>query len=343
MWTRKGGVPSASDATREVSPDAHVPSRPVNVTSLSGEEIIVEVPTANDAEVSTLANAVHIKNGTPVNMLHFFDQTKKTHMSIYQPIGDASDFLYTIRERTEVDVLMDLKESSSFLKAHPKWAELTHLTNADVVPGMDLNADVVAENADLSLLSPEELHYRRQYIIDRKEKDNNFITGLRVRDLTRETLPDLSPLVHLQILYCSKTFVQKLPDLSTLVNLKELGCTNNRLEALPDLSKLTHLEKLKCSKNKLTQLPDLSKLICLKMLLCASNELTALPDLSKLVHLTTLYCHTNQLTSLPDLSTLTELNLLNCANNNLSVDVKTELRSHPPCNNLIIEKDGEEV
>lgn len=308
MWTRKGGVPGgvpvASDATRTV-----------RVTSLDGATIEVQVP--SDAKVSALANAVCEGSGTSVNRLCLFDLHQDTPMpmSIYQPIGEASDFSYIIKERTVVDVLVDLKESSGFLKAHPKWMKLTPLTDAENVSMMDLNVDIVEEQGREPQPKYTSLNMAclGKYTIDRKEKDNNFITGLRVRDLTRKTLPDLSPLVHLQILNCGKTFVQKLPDLSTLVNL----------------------EKLNCSNNKLTQLPDLSKLICLKMLLCSSNELTALPDLSKLVHLTTLYCANNHLTALPDLSTLTELDLLNCANNHLSVGVKTELLSHPACQHYI--------
>jgi len=108
-------------------------------------------------------------------------------------------------------------------------------------------------------------------------------------------LGDLSYLINLRELYCSRN---KLSDsnLQLLPNsLQILYCWNNNLTSLPILPNT--LQQLDCEGNELTSLPELPT--TLELLKCGCNEITSLPDLPN--SLRTLFCSKNKLTSLPTL------------------------------------------
>ncbi len=160
--------------------------------------------------------------------------------------------------------------------------------------------------------------------------DLSALTQLKILYLNHNsklsgTIPNLSALTKLETLRMHASGLNgTIPDLSKLTELKELDLRWNRelSGTIPDLSKLTKLEKFQIVRTKIGgEIPDLSKLAKLTTLALSDNKLSGeIPDLSKLTELTTLFLNWNREISgeIPALSTLTKLSQLSLSRNKLS-------------------------
>lgn len=126
------------------------------------------------------------------------------------------------------------------------------------------------------------------------------LTGLRTLDLGHNalrTLPDLSALTRLEILYIhdnALTAVPALPPSLTYLNVSE-----NPLPALPAFD-LPNLIELRALELNLTSVPDL-RLPKLRELHLRTNALTEVPETVRSLHeLRLLDLRANRLTSVPD-------------------------------------------
>jgi len=151
----------------------------------------------------------------------------------------------------------------------------------------------------------------------------NVINIYRGQNNLVGTIPDLSALTNLQILYLEENQLSgPIPDLSSLNNLENIQLINNQLSgSIPDLSALTNLKILQLGHNGLSgSIPDLSSLTNLQQIHLGDNELSgSIPNLNALINLDEIKLFDNQLSgSIPNLSALTNLKTLNLDNNQLS-------------------------
>jgi len=128
------------------------------------------------------------------------------------------------------------------------------------------------------------------------------INSLYANGNTFSSLPDISPLVNLQILHLEQNALTALPDLSALTNLQVLIVYENMLTSIQDLSKNMLLIQLIAYKNNISILHGISKLMNLEKMDISYNSLNAIPDLSNLTNLTFIDASYNNLATPPDIS-----------------------------------------
>jgi len=126
------------------------------------------------------------------------------------------------------------------------------------------------------------------------------LTGLRTLDLGHnrlESVPDLSALTQLEILYLHDNALTVLPSLPA--SLTYLNVSENPLSALPSFE-LPSLLELRCLELGLIAFPGV-RLPLLRELHLRTNALESVPDaVRSLRELRTLDLRANRLTSVPD-------------------------------------------
>ena len=204
-------------------------------------------------------------------------------------IRDSCTMVLTLSDCSEIDTLLELRDSMSGTEHIGGWNQLNRNMPVSEAAALDLYYVVFSD-------------------------DDNHVVGLNLFYLSQTRGMgycrlqndladlDLSGLERLQTLSCHELQLTKLPSLLGLVNLQVLKCCKNELTELPDLSSLRSLRELHCYNNQLTKLPVLHGLVSLRILYCFNNKLTELPNLTPLVNLRQLNCSHNKLTELPNLS-----------------------------------------
>ena len=126
------------------------------------------------------------------------------------------------------------------------------------------------------------------------------LTGLRTLDLGHnrlESVPDLSALTRLEILYLHDNALRVLPSLPP--SLTYLNVSENPLASLPSLD-LPSLLELRCLELGLTAFPEV-RLPRLRELHLRTNALEAVPDTVRGLHeLRLIDLRANRLTSVPE-------------------------------------------
>lgn len=136
-----------------------------------------------------------------------------------------------------------------------------------------------------------------------------YLTGLKVLDLSRNQVRDISPL-------------------SNLTGLQDLELDDNPVENLAVLANLTNLTKLNLSNCRLESITPLAKLTNLTELLLSSNQFTDISPLSALTNLTTIVLESCYLLKdITPLEGLTKLNLINLSTNEKLTDIGPLVRN----------------